>query len=50
MTQEEVMTKEHPYAVPAGDLVLHHYWMSPYGGLSHFFGIESLSAVGELQL
>ncbi|MGH7894579.1 MAG: glutathione S-transferase family protein [Candidatus Binatia bacterium] len=24
------MTTDHRYAVPAGDLVLHHYWMSPY--------------------
>jgi glutathione S-transferase len=24
------MASEHRYAAPAGDLVLHHYWMSPY--------------------
>lgn len=24
------MTATHRYSVPAGDLVLHHYWMSPY--------------------
>ncbi len=24
------MTTQHRYTVPTGDLVLHHYWMSPY--------------------